>query len=738
METLPVRVAVLHAGDLSAEQRAAYDWGERAAAAVDRVALADVADGTADLGEYDVLWWHRDRPLADAGDATADAAETTTADAPGNANASGCGSAVQTYVADGGGLLLTLCALGAVAPFGIDPVAPDAVGRERPAERTGFLCKAVHADHPIFETFDGLRVYTRGPGSESPYARYEAVLPRDGDVLACRVRGGRDAYEEKALLAWRHGAGRVIGAGASVGFDAPADFEHAARRAQLVRNALAVLGGDRYPALTGRPSTGTGFHALRERLADDHHRPRYHLSPPANWLNDPNGLVRWKGRYHVFYQYNPAGPFHDTIHWGHATSDDLVDWTDEPVALAPSPDGPDREGCWSGCTVDDGGVPTLLYTGGRDRRQLPCLATSDDPDLRAWQKDPDNPVIETPPEEFDALETEEWVAEFRDHCVWREGDTWYHVIGSGHRQEAGTALLYAGEDLRRWEYVGTLLVGDPDRHAAVWECPELLRFDDGDLLHVSDGDRVVYFVGEADLDEPGFDVARSGVLDHGGFYAPQSLDDGGRYLLWGWLPEARGPPAQWDAGWSGALSLPRVVDLADGEVRQRPAPELRELRERRAVEDAFTLGAGERRTLPVSGDALEIAAEVDLALADEFGLVVRESPAGSERTPVRYTGDELVVERAHSSLDDAADAHEQRMPVPEGTDTLSLRAFVDGSIVELYADERRCLTSRIYPTRRDSDGVSVYARGGDVAVESLDVWHLRSVWPAGRRGRRLG
>lgn len=722
METLPARVGVLHTGDLSGEQRAAYGWGERAVATVDRVALTDIANGAAELGGYDVLWWHRGRPLADTEDL----------------NASACGPAIQAYVEDGGGLLLTLCALAAIEPFGLDSVAPDAVGRERLAERAGFLCKAIHADHPVFEAFDSLRVYTRGPGGENPYARYETVLPEHGDVLACTVRDGRDAYEEKALLAWRRGAGRVLGVGTVVCFDDPADFEHAARRAQLVRNALAVLGGDRYPALTGRPSTSTGFHALRERLADDLHRPRYHLSPAANWLNDPNGLVRWNGRYHVFYQYNPAGPFHDTIHWGHATSDDLVDWTDEPVALAPSPDGPDRDGCWSGCAVTDEGVLTLLYTGGRGRRQLPCLATSDDPDLRTWQKDPDNPVIETPPEEFDALETEDWAAEFRDHCVWREDGTedgaWYHVIGSGHRRKAGAALLYAGDDLGKWEYVGPLLVGDPDRHAAVWECPELLRFDDGDLLHVSDGEQVIYFVGRADLDEPAFDVTHSGVLDHGNFYAPQSMDADGRYLLWGWLPESRGPAAQWDAGWSGALSLPRVVNLVDGEVRQRPAPELRELRERHAVEDTVSLDSDEHRTLPVSGSALEIAVEVDLGDADEFGLVVCESPAGSEYTPIRYTGDELVVERAHSSLDDAADADEQRMPVPDGT--LSLRAFVDGSIVELFADQRRCLTSRIYPTRRDSDGVSLYAHGGDVAVESLDVWHLQSVWPAGRRGRR--
>src|SRR6478609_1680596 len=99
------------------------------------------------------------------------------------------------------------------------------------------------------------------------------------------------------------------------------------------------------------------------RAVVERDRPRLHIHPEHGWLNDPNGLCRMDGIYHVFYQYNPDGPFHDNICWGHASSPDLLTWTAEPIALRPNPTGSDRDGCWSGCVVDEHGVPTAVYTG---------------------------------------------------------------------------------------------------------------------------------------------------------------------------------------------------------------------------------------------------------------------------------------------------------------------------------------------------------------------------------------
>ena len=98
-------------------------------------------------------------------------------------------------------------------------------------------------------------------------------------------------------------------------------------------------------------STQRDMDPRRLQLASDPYRPAYHFLAPINWMNDPNGTIFWKGRYHIFYQYNPNGAFHGTIHWGHASSENLVHWTDHPIALPPGPEGADRTLVLQRCRV---------------------------------------------------------------------------------------------------------------------------------------------------------------------------------------------------------------------------------------------------------------------------------------------------------------------------------------------------------------------------------------------------
>ncbi|MCW5849085.1 MAG: glycoside hydrolase family 32 protein [Anaerolineae bacterium] len=482
---------------------------------------------------------------------------------------------------------------------------------------------------------------------------------------------------------------------------------------------------------------------LLTRLAADPHRPAYHCLPPAHWMNDPNGLIQWRGQYHLFYQHNPHGPFWGTIHWGHAVSPDLVHWRHLPPALAPDPDGPDRDGVFSGCAFAADGTPTILYTAFNAGVQLPCLAVSYD-DLLTWHKHPANPIIQAPPPDLDLVG-------FRDHSAWREGSQWYQLIGSGLRGVGGTALLYTSADLVHWVYVQPILVGDRDAveplwTGSMWECPDLFRLGNRHVLVISVWDErpewsttgselqyAAYLTG--DFTAHRFTPLSQGRVDHGrSFYAPQSLtDEQGRRLMFGWLRETRPVAAQIAAGWSGVLSLPRVLSPRDdGRLGMEPAPELERLRRQGphwrdvAVNELAEAGLAEAQ-----GDALEIGVEAAVGPDSQLRLAVLRSPDGAEETALVYDGPSgvLSLDTTRASLDAAVqgDVSSAPLPLTDG-ETLRLRVFVDRSVVEVFANGWLCLTSRVYPTRRDSQGVTLSA-DGEVTLRTLDVWPMNSIHP---------
>jgi beta-fructofuranosidase len=488
------------------------------------------------------------------------------------------------------------------------------------------------------------------------------------------------------------------------------------------------------------------------RAEADPHRPRYHFVSPAGWLNDPNGVGQVDGIYHLFYQYNPHAPVHERIHWGHAASRDLVHWTDEPVALVPGTDGPDVDGCWSGVLVDDGGVPTIVYSGRHGERELPCVAVGSH-DLRTWTPLPQNPVIrETPP----GIE----VTAYRDHAVWRESDRWRQIVGSGIRGQGGTAFLYESQDLREWRYVGPLLVGDagpspsdaPDWSGTMWECVDLFRVGDTDVLVFSawdDGTTLhpLYWTGTYEGDK----FMPSGLhrLDYGGrhFYAPQSFTDAtGRRVMFGWMQEARPEQDCVLAGWSGVMSLPRTVTLAqDGTLELAPVAEVDVLRRDGLRADVALLHDGVRHLLPHSGDQLDLELDVRLPAGARLELGVRVAGEPTEDTAERTVvvveraaegGATLVLDRSRSSLDPTLDTSPHSGPFQVGPDdAVSLRVLVDHSALEVFANGR-ALASRVYPTRPDALGLDAAAHGPTVEVVRAETWRMadafdgpRALWP---------
>jgi beta-fructofuranosidase len=467
---------------------------------------------------------------------------------------------------------------------------------------------------------------------------------------------------------------------------------------------------------------------VQARLAADPLRPQYHLLPAANWMNDPNGPIFHKGRYHMFFQYNPNGAFWGSMHWAHATSPDMIHWKHEPVALAPTPRGYDRDGVFSGSTVLDGGTPTVIYTGvlppaspseitlddGHHKwREVQCLATSKGPDLRTWQKLPE-PIIVRPPDLP--------ITGFRDPGVWREGKEWLLTLGSGIRGKGGAVLLYESRDLRRWTFRHLLIEGagtgqpatNPVDSGEMWECPDFFPLGDRHVLLFATMGKVLWKTGR--YHDRRFTAEKEGVVDFGAYYAAKTmLDERGNRILWGWIPETR-PEAEYRAaGWAGVMALPRALSIGtDGRLDMTVAPAVEMLRRGHTqVRNGLDQSSKEKALAKIR--IRDLAAEIHARFAAGRGFRLRlRSETGEAFAEVVYD-----PQRKDAEL---------RVNTTTGTlatkDPISLRMFLDGSVLEVFVNEKTVITARVYtvPT-----GALLVGTPEVEALESFDVWGMKAI-----------
>ncbi len=471
---------------------------------------------------------------------------------------------------------------------------------------------------------------------------------------------------------------------------------------------------------------------LCAKLASDPLRPQYHLLPASNWMNDPNGPIYVRGRYHMFHQYNPKGAVWGNMNWAHASSSDMVYWRQEPIAISPTPGGFDRDGVFSGSAVLDRGLATVIYTGvmppGAENeatlrdgvhtwREVQCLAVSHDPDLRTWEKLP-HPVIALPPPGME-------VTGFRDPCVWREGDSWLLALGSGIKNKGGMVLLYKSPDLRQWTYLHPLVEGSGNQKRAVnpvdngemWECPDFFPLEGKHVLLVSTQGKVRWRVGT--YKEQRFTPQKEGVVDWGAYYAAKSMSDADENrILWGWIPETRPEAEHNAAGWAGVMGLPRVLSLnTEGELQMEAAPALRKLRHSHTSVRQAT-PEDRKKTL----DSLliqDLAAEVSLEFrpnADQAFAVRLQSEDGENFATITCTEKagrrQLTVNELTAPLSGSGDS-----PV-------RLHLFLDGSVLEVFANGTTALTARIYLVPKWPLQLRLE---GDAPVDALDVWQMRPI-----------
>ena len=444
--------------------------------------------------------------------------------------------------------------------------------------------------------------------------------------------------------------------------------------------------------------------------AADPARPVYHFHPPANWNNDPNGTIFYRGWHHLFYQFNPYGSLWGHMHWGHARSRDLVNWDHLPIALGPSEEKGEKHIYSGGATLARDGRPRLVYTSIGDREPEQWMASPLDDDLLAWTKSDRNPILTT------AAHGKLKVGDWRDPFLFQEQGRTYMVCGgniSGRRWGGGGAVqLYRAEndDLSEWKHLGTVFAYR-NREVMNIECPNLFPLDGKWVLIISPHKACEYFIGTLDLDRPRFEPHTQGILDAGNAYASNiSVDGQGRTVLWLW-GRTHNPESK---GWNSVMVLPRILSIgSDGFLRQQPAPEFESLRGAAVTSEAVALGA-KRTTLPgFRGDSMEIELELALGSARSAEVELRLGDAQSSAAVISVSQEGFLTAGGATTLLGRSDPYK-------------LRIFVDRSVFEVYANEG---VAALYGNLTGAVGdfqASVFAQGEGARILSAKVWPLKA------------
>ncbi len=454
-------------------------------------------------------------------------------------------------------------------------------------------------------------------------------------------------------------------------------------------------------------------------IARDPMRPQYHLLPRHGWMNDPCGPLFWKGRYHMFLQYNDE-PVSAVKLWAHATSPDMVRWHRQPVALRPTPGGPDADGCWTGTAAIVDGKPTFLYTGvvnstpeqatladaNPPLHESVCMAVAEDDTLVRWRKVP-QPVVPGPPAGMK-------VVGFRDPSPWRQGNSWYLIVASGERGAGGRVLLYRSADFRHWEYLHPMAQGkpngkqgtDPVDSGEMWECPDFFPLDGKHVLIHSTERRTLWQIGTLDTATMLFHAENEGLLDHGAYYAPKSqLDAHGNRILWGWITETR-PEAEYRAaGWSGMMSLPRRLSISNGQLVMEPAPEIASLR------TGARTGAAVKR-LPSAAQEIRLSLEPGSEPLFDQSFVDRQGAA-------------LLLRDSMQQPPDVVRIGDTEIPLTNDL-PLDLHIFLDHSVAEIFINYRHAVTRRYYARTPMEPAVAI-TLGGSWRITQQQAWSLKSI-----------
>ena len=478
--------------------------------------------------------------------------------------------------------------------------------------------------------------------------------------------------------------------------------------------------------------------------------PLFHFGPKKNWINDPNGLVFHDGVYHLFYQYNPFADIWGHMSWGHATSKDLMHWTEQPVAI---PEFTEHDtvvtSIFSGTAVIDSfntsGLgskenpsPMIaiytgnLMTGKKQLAQYQNLAYSND-NGQTFTEYKGNPILDIHSKEF------------RDPKVfwYAPSKRWIMIVA---KPDEYKVLFFGSENLKDWKKLDEF-GGNIGNKKRVWECPDIFEMpvtnSNGEkkwVLTVSAGHpqddylAMQYFVGmfngKTFVADP---LAYPLYLDVGkDFYAGITYNNipasDGRRIMIGWINCWEYANAIPSTGFRGRMSVPRNLRLIETPVgyqmMQQPVTGFDQLRtevlslNNQEVDSVFDLS--------FHGNSYELDVTMDSTAASNAGIKILKSD--NEETVVKYTTATKIL-----SLDRTKSGNVNFSPKFSSIESvnasfqngiITMRLLVDKTIVEVFInDGRSVITDQVFPKGNDG-GIQLFSEGGKTVFRSVKVYSI--------------
>jgi fructan beta-fructosidase len=492
------------------------------------------------------------------------------------------------------------------------------------------------------------------------------------------------------------------------------------------------------------------------------YRPRFHFSPRRHWTNDPCGIVFADGQYHLFFQFNPFGDVWGHMSWGHAVSPNLVNWTEQPVAIPEDPHGM----IFTGSSVVDAANTSQLCENGRPcivsiftghtfktatapQRQNQNLAVSQDG--KVWQKYKGNPVLDRQ------------LADFRDPKVfWHApSNRWVMVLAlpAEHKVQ-----IYGSKNLKQWEHLSDF--GPEGAAGGEWECPDLYQLPiDGDRNntrwvlkiglnpgHLAGGSGEQYFVGQFDGQQFRNENPKDKTLwlDYGrDCYCALTFNNTPDRLkpsMIGWMDNWQYAGNTPTAPWRGQMTAPRTLSLRntpDGpRLAQQPVESLQALRMQPLSYTGNSLPELNRKLAQWAPGAQALEAVVNMRPGSARSLTWKFFEGPGEYTLLGYDAGAhmLFVDRTQSAHSRFNSHFPSRTTAPLGAlaGPLQLHILVDRSSIEVFAQQGTVTLTNLVYANPQSTGISLEATSGEATggeatsgqPEMLDVkmWKLRSSW----------